>query len=531
MTEGRPLGILPGPGPGPGRWRAALLLVLSLHAMVAAARGLKLLLPRQIEVPPEPEYAGLKVWVDAVESLPYWVYLPCWSLLGVLAALAAVHLRYARDEAGPILSRRYLRAFGVLLLLPFVVQSLPVVPLIAWPGAWAAASLLCVPTTVYALTLVHCAQRFRRLPLPLLLAAFGWGASVAVGFGGTMNDWWSGFATLHFPLPDNPLDATYLKTIGAPVVAGFFEEYSKAVGVAVLFLLYRRHFDGVVSGVVIGAAAGLGFNFTESIAYMAEWGGGAANVHFWGRQTLGLMGAHTAFTAVTGAGFGIARQLPRRAQRLAAIGTGLLTAAAAHSCNNSVIGYVAADPPRWLPTGEAAGILLVLPSEILLLQGPLVVLYVLLLRRGLRSQAGGLATALDGLPPPLRQAVTAEEATMLLSPARRFRLKADLLRAHGALPQRFAAYRRLVRLHEAQLDLATERWHRLRGESDPAAPDEDMLRARIMRLKGGPVDDHVCAPLSAPCVPHPLSPDPATEPVTPAAQTATQPSQAAGKDA
>ncbi|MEU7604078.1 PrsW family glutamic-type intramembrane protease, partial [Streptomyces sp. NPDC041003] len=195
-----------------------------------------------------------------------------------------------------------------------------------------------------------------------------------------------------------------------PVVAGFFEEFGKAAGVAVLFLLHRRHFDGVVSGIVIGAATGIGFNFTESVVYMSEWGGAAANFHHWGRQALGLMAAHTAFTAVSGAGIGLAQQLHGRTRQLTAVGTGFLTAAGAHFCNNSVIDYLAKEPPLWFPAGEAAGILIVLLAQILLLLGPLVVLYVLLLRRGLRSQAGGLEAALDSLPQPARQAITTDEA-------------------------------------------------------------------------------------------------------------------------
>ncbi|WP_405941099.1 PrsW family intramembrane metalloprotease [Streptomyces sp. NBC_00207] len=505
MTEGRPVGVLT----GPGRQPAALLVVLSLHAAVALGMVLKLVLPRRIEVPPEME--ALDELVSAVQSLPYWIYLPCWLLTAVLAAVARLHLWCARDPAGlpSGVARRYRRALVVMLLLPFAVLSLPVIPLLAWPGAWAATVLLCLPTTAYALTLVHCAQRFRRIPVPLLLAAFGWGAVIAAGFGGTMNDWWSGFSTLHFPLPENPLDATYRKTIGAPMVAGFFEEFGKAAGVAVLFLLHRRHFDGVVSGIVIGAATGIGFNFTESVVYMSEWGGAAANFHHWGRQALGLMAAHTAFTAVAGAGIGLARQLRGRPRQLTAVGTGFLTAAGAHFCNNSVIDYLAKGSPRWLPAGEAAGILIVLPAQILLLQGPLVVLYVLLLRRGLRSQAGGLEAALGSLPPRARQAITTDEAALLLSPARRFRLKVDALRTRGSLRQRLAAHRRLVRLHAAQLDLATERWHHLRGERDPAAPDDAVLCERILALKGHPAGPHVCPSPPAPRVPQPSVPMPA----------------------
>ncbi|MER6357446.1 PrsW family glutamic-type intramembrane protease [Streptomyces sp. NPDC001634] len=260
----------------------------------------------------------------------------------------------------------------------------------------------------------------------------------------------------------------------------------KGAGVALIFLLRRRYFDSVVSGIVIGAATGIGFNFTESIEYTNAMNGANAGFQYRARQSAGLMAAHTAFTAVTGAGFGIARQLSSRARQTAVIAIGPLTAASAHFCNNAVMGYLSRRPPEWFPDSEAFTVLVVLPAELLLLQGPLVVLYVLLLRRGLRSQACGLAMALRTLPASARDAITADEAAALLSPARRFGLKVDALRAQETRRQGISAYRRLACLHAAQLDLATERWHGLRGEQEPGAPDEDALRTRILRLKDAP---------------------------------------------
>jgi RsiW-degrading membrane proteinase PrsW (M82 family) len=49
--------------------------------------------------------------------------------------------------------------------------------------------------------------------------------------------------------------------------AGVFSEAGKAAGVAILYLLFRRHFDGVVCAAA-GAAVGLGFNLTETVGYM-----------------------------------------------------------------------------------------------------------------------------------------------------------------------------------------------------------------------------------------------------------------------
>ncbi|MGR6918092.1 PrsW family intramembrane metalloprotease [[Actinomadura] parvosata] len=469
------------------RQRAALLVLVSLHVVVALTMVISGVRPRQVDMAAL-DIPGLEELVTLAGLYVHWPYPPGWALLAVLTAVAWGHLRYARRRQVPagrrtVLARRYRRALVVVLLAVPALKSPLFVDLIMWPGAWALAFLVCLPTTVYALGLVHCVQRFRRVPVPLLLGGAGWGAIVAGGFGATMNEWWSDFSLLHFPLPDNVLDITYLKSIGLPMISGFFEELGKGAGVAILFLLYRRHLDSVVSGIALGAAVGLGFNFGESLTYMAYFDGASAGFHFWGRQVAGLMAAHTAFTAVVGAGFGIARQLHSRSQQVTTIALGFCVAAGAHFCNNSMLDYVGKESHKWFTVNDTVHSLVLTPAQFLLFQGPLVLLYVLLLRRGLRSQEGGLRVALSNLPDASRAAITEPEAAVLLSPARRFRLKVDALRAAGGLRHGIAAYLRLARLHAAQLDLATEHWHRLRGEADPLAPDEATSRARVQAIK------------------------------------------------
>ncbi|GGT46052.1 PrsW family intramembrane metalloprotease [Nonomuraea spiralis] len=469
------------------RQRMALLVLLSLHVLVALTMLINQVRPPQIDVAQAgiPELTKISNFLN---SLVYWQYLPGWALLAVLSAVAWGHLRYAKARHVPPdrrerVARRY-RGTLVITLLALPALKIPsLVDLLAWPRAHALALLLCLPTTLYALWLVHHMQRFRRVPVPLLMRALGWGAVVAGGFGLTMNEWWKTFSTLHFPLPENPLDLMLLKDTGLPMISGFSEELGKGAGVAILFLLYRRHFDSVVSGVVVGAATGLGFNLGESITYMAALDGAGAGFHFWARQVAGLMAAHTAFTAVTGAAFGIARQLHSRPQQITTVALGLCTAASAHFCNNAMLDYVAKESRKWFTSSDTLNVLVLTPAQLLLFQSPLVILYVLLLRHGLRSEAGGLRVALTTLPPSSRDAITEPEAAVLLSPARRFRLKVDALRAADNPRHGITAYRRLARLHAAQLDLAAERWHSLRGEADPFAPDEASSRARVQAIK------------------------------------------------
>jgi hypothetical protein len=263
---------------------------------------------------------------------------------------------------------------------------------------------------------------------------------------------------------------------GLGLDAGIFEELAKGAGVAFLYLLCRRWFDGVVSGVVIGATVGLGFNLAETIEYMS---GGGALFQYWARQSVALMGSHVAFTALIGAGFGVARQLPDRRARRVAIGCGFLAAMGAHFMNDACLGFFAGVEKTWLAPGPAVDAVLIQPLVLIILQGPFVAMYILLLRRGLRSQAAGLSRELGAEAQAGTGAVTAAEIPVLLDARRRFRLRVLAFRRHGGLE----AYRYVGRLQAAQLDLATQRWHCSRGEADPWAEDEATLRARVLQLK------------------------------------------------
>ncbi|NYV73685.1 PrsW family glutamic-type intramembrane protease [Streptomyces sp. UH6] len=404
----------------------------------------------------------------------------CWSLAALLGLVALVALA----ASGP--SGRFIRnckvALAVLLLLPFAAVAVAVTNIFVSPGLSTLALLGCLPSTVLGVLAVHGAQRYRRMPLWLPLAAFGGGLVMGGGFGATTGIWLASHLPNYLWTPGvGAAQLDYTVQTAVYVGAGVFEELGKGAAIAVLFLLFRRHFDGVVSGVVIGAATGLGFNYMESVLYITAGDGVYANLQYWLRQSLGLMAAHTAFTAAIGAGFGIARQLRTPSARRAVIACGFLAAISTHAANNLLLRYFQHEVSDWFPhVSDAVWVLAVFPIAILLLQGPLLVLYLLLLRRGLRGQAAGLAVELVAEAARGHGAVTWGELPALLNPARRFRVKVDVLRRGGGV----RAYRRLARLHAAQLELGMHRWHASRDEVDPYdTRDEARLRERVLRLK------------------------------------------------
>lgn len=422
-------------------------------------------------------------------TMPAYLRVEFWCVIAGWVLALAVWLLYPvlmRALAGPSADTRRgplatLVTAG-LLLAPYLV--LPLHVLFRNVGVL----LACVVSTGFALWATQRMQRYRRMPLWLLLGAFAWGLLVATGFGGSTNIWYLDYAPRYAQSAiQSGVQAGDLTTmarvlhninVGLALNAGVFEELGKGAGVAVAYLMLRRYVDGVVSGVVLGAAVGLGFNLAESVEYTAAAHGGVAYFQYFMRQSVGLMAAHAAFTAVIGAGFGVARQLADRRLRAVAIGSGFLAGAGGHFASDAIFPWFGRAEYRWFHVTPALDTV-VLPVLILLvIQGPVIVMYLLLARGGARSQAAGLATELREEARLGFGTVTPAEVPVLLSPGRRFWLRVIMLRRYG-----WAGYRALDRLQQAQLALGTQRWHRARGEVAPDAPEDDALRLQILALR------------------------------------------------
>jgi hypothetical protein len=210
--------------------------------------------------------------------------------------------------------------------------------------------------------------------------------------------------------------------------------------------------------------------------YMAAPGMGGVLYQHWLRQVVGIMVMHVAFSALVGAGIGAARQVRDRRTRLTLIGCGLLTAICAHYLYNSLIPLLA----LMFRVSEPVLAMVVVPLLVLALLGPFLVMYLLLLRRGLRCQSAALAVELRHEASSGHDAVTAGELPVLLDPARRFRTRVDAFLRAGP-----GAWHRLSRLYQAQLDLGMCRWHQAREDPDRADVDLARLRRRVRTLRTG----------------------------------------------
>jgi RsiW-degrading membrane proteinase PrsW (M82 family) len=460
--------------PSPRDTRArAVLVVASLLSVAYGVEALVDLARPKLEGFSQPALGVLGPLAPDGVKATFWCYLVSLGAAGVAAAAGLAATASAPDPAERARRTRISQLWlAAILLFPFTMFPLFLIK------DHLDTFLVCVPTTAFALWVVTRMQRYRRMPARLVFAVFGWGLLVGSGFGSSMNIWLTDYYLNYAGISANVLETTHNMTSWVVLSAGVFEELGKGAGIAIAYLLCRRYVDNVVSGIVLGAAAGLGFNLIESVEYMSAAGGRNASMQYFSRQSLGLFGAHVAFTAVVGAAFGIARQLREPRRRRLVIACGFTLAAAGHFANDVLLRFYGEVKHNWFAPSPTMDVLVLQPALFVILQGPFVLLYLLLLRAGLREQREALAPALAFEVGTGSEAVTAEEIGVLLSPARRYYLTMQGLLTYGLI-----GYLTLARLFAAQLDLGMHHWQVSRRDLDPAAPDAVELRLQVLRRR------------------------------------------------
>ncbi|WP_078843826.1 PrsW family intramembrane metalloprotease [Streptomyces albus] len=270
--------------------------------------------------PPVPEYQP-RPRFDAVPDRAQWRYRPrraLWesravrvgALVLLLALCGLVILALVRQQTG---TRGFVVGLG-LAVLP--------VPLLVAAFCWL--------------------DRVEPEPWRNLAFAFAWGACAATLVAILAN----GLAVRWIVARGGVSSAGEADTWGAAVVAPVVEESAKAAALLLLFVFRRRHFNGIVDGVVIAGITATGFAFTENILFLGTAFGedealGTSGIGSVTAQTFIVRillspFAHPLFTALTGIGFGLVAQVtPRaRAGRVLLPLSGLATAMGLHSVWN-----------------------------------------------------------------------------------------------------------------------------------------------------------------------------------------------------
>ncbi|MCX6031693.1 MAG: PrsW family intramembrane metalloprotease [Chloroflexi bacterium] len=213
-----------------------------------------------------------------------------------------------------------------------------------------------IPTALWT-RLVWWCDRYEREPLPLLTAAFLWGAIPAVILAVVAE----GIFGVPFGGLGNELVSDVISSGGiAPVV----EELAKGAALLLILLLWPGEFDDVLDGILYGALIGFGFGMTENVFYFL----GALDQGGWGNWGIVVLMRsvlfglnHAFFTAFTGAGLGYARMATGRFGRRTVPLIGLAAAIVAHAIHNLGASLTSAAPAAFLVSlfSDGSGVLLV----------------------------------------------------------------------------------------------------------------------------------------------------------------------------
>jgi RsiW-degrading membrane proteinase PrsW (M82 family) len=313
--------------------------------------------------------------------------------------------------------------------------------------------LLCAPSTAIGLAVVLRFQRFHRTPTLAVAAAFLWGLVVASSVSALWNTISAGTITSVLVARVDPTDVFSPLEVrhDLNLAYGFLgpmEELSKGAGVLLVYVLARSRMAGVMSGVVLGAAAGLGFNTIETAIYMSgSPAAGDSAFQYWMRQWVGLLTTHTLWTALVGAGIAIAVDAMGLRSRLRGLALGMFAGMGCHAANNVVV--------PWLTTvvqGDAPGnawwnIALVRPSLALAVNAPMVIVLAAVVAAEVRLQRTILLNALHNHGAHVH-GITKGEIELLLDPPRRQVSELRTLLQHG-----LRSFLRLRHLNAVQYDV------------------------------------------------------------------------------
>jgi protease PrsW len=328
------------------------------------------------------------------------------------------------------------------------------------PSGWALSWVLVILYAGPVAVLVYVLDLYEREPIPLLLAAFVWGAVAATTLSAIGNAGW-GIVIARIGGPE--LASRWTPALTAP----FVEEILKGIGVVLIVLIARDEVDDVMDGFVYGALCGLGFAVVEDVFYfIGVFGGDVGGVlqGFFVRVIASGLYSHVLYSGLVGMAIGFVatrrEDRPMRARlRIAA----LLAGAA-------VFGHFLWNSPilEFFPPHPWEGVeWLLIPVAAAAKGLPLLLFVALALRLAYERERRWLRQALES--EIAAGTMTPEELAILESPKRRVRARRDVRRRAGERAEKL-----LKRLQREQVNLAMVR-SRVALDDDPA-----LLRQRAV---------------------------------------------------
>jgi len=192
--------------------------------------------------------------------------------------------------------------FGLLVLFLVILPLLsPQVQFLRYCLVMLLGAVLAFPAAAVYLTVPRLLDRYDPEPAFALIGCLCWGAIAACGFSLVINTFVGEVALA-------VAGADVATVVGAVLSAPFVEEFWKGVGLVGVFYFLRREFDGVVDGIIYATFIAIGFAAVENVIYYARAvSTDQIGFAFLVRGVLAPWG-HPLYTAMTGIGFGIARE-------------------------------------------------------------------------------------------------------------------------------------------------------------------------------------------------------------------------------
>ena len=321
--------------------------------------------------------------------------------------------------------------------------------------------------------LVNFIDRFEREPWFLRLAAFLWGAIIAIPPTLFIETNVQTFIQNALGQDSNMI----LRSALLGLNAGVTEETVKGLGLLLLFFVLRDEFDNVTDGIVYGALIGAGFAMVENFSYFAQNSKDFLPFLIVGRIVLGWL-SHSTFTVCFGAALGYVRHTNIRWRHIVVPLLGYLVAVALHSIFDFVDIYanatVIASPNN--PTIAHYSLIAVIGDYIPPFIAQIVLLYFLI-----KALAHEVAVIREFLASEVSNGVVrVDEYALLQNSFERTRQERSVLRRCG-----IRQWMRVKELYQTEIGLAFRKWHVSMGDKPKLGyrQPEDAYRRRIKRLR------------------------------------------------
>ncbi|HZU66100.1 MAG TPA: PrsW family glutamic-type intramembrane protease [Ktedonobacteraceae bacterium] len=413
---------------------------------------------------------------DAQAEQQVWEDEEAESILG-----AGITMQFALPQRMGIRTRWLIAGIGLAILLTsamitVILNSVIGLSALEQNGVASIIAALTIPIipAIGIFLLVNFMDRYEREPWFLRLAAFLWGAIIAIPPAFFIEQKVD-------PLLQNLLNqvssSEVLHTALQELNVGVTEETIKGLGLLLLFIILRDEFDNVTDGIVYGALIGAGFAMVENFSYFALNSKNFLVFLIVGRIILGWLG-HSTFIACFGAALGYVRHTRVRWKQILIPLLGFLVAVGLHSFFDFV-DFQASAAIRSAPydsTVVTYALIAIIGNYIPPFLAQLGLLYILI-----KSLAHEAAIIREFLASEVSDGVvTVGEYALLQNSFNRTKEERRVMWKCG-----MRQWMRVKALYQTEIGLAFRKWHVHMGDKPKLGyiQPEDAYRRRIRNLR------------------------------------------------